>query len=226
VRFSFPALPFLSFLPCLPSFRPSDSAVSTLTTNLPGPFAVVLTTIPSSSLPRSSARKPCHSDKKAKLAKRQEYAEVTEEEYVEELLDEIAKEDALDDMIEKMEQVEEATLAADDDASAPVANADYAADSSDLGVTDVTADPSTVEALAQEESLAYAGDADDETYTSWDGESVLDVSPFQKGNGSNNGTSIFAPKEGSGLFHRYVFFTPAIIFCAFPPLPTSPSFPC
>lgn len=30
---------------------------------------------------------------------------------------------------------------------------------------------------------------------------------------SGNGTSIFSPKENSGLFHRYVFFTPGLILC-------------
>lgn len=45
----------------------------------------------------------------------------------------------------------------------------------------------------------------------WD-RPVLDVSStFQNGTDGNNGTSIFAPKDGSGVLHRYALFSPALI---------------
>lgn len=121
--------------------------------------------------------------------------------------------------MEKMTEFEEGASAftgsESEDESAPVADAEYAADSADLGVTD----PSSAETLEQEEALAYDDNA--EGYT-WDGSSILEVSPTFQKNGTGNGTSIFQPKAGSGLFHRYVFFTPAIIFCTF--LSPSPCF--
>ncbi|GAA5820824.1 hypothetical protein JCM3770_000355 [Rhodotorula araucariae] len=47
----------------------------------------------------------------------------------------------------------------------------------------------------------------------WDG-SILDVTASlqdDEDKDRGNGTSIFQPKDGAGLFHRYVFFTPALI---------------
>lgn len=32
---------------------------------------------------------------------------------------------------------------------------------------------------------------------------------------ARNATNIFRPDPSSGVFHRYVFFTPALIFCGF-----------
>ncbi|GAA5834137.1 hypothetical protein JCM11251_000552 [Rhodosporidiobolus azoricus] len=210
-----------------------DSAISSLTTSLPSPFAVILTSLPSTFSPSHpvSAKKGMRhhgaaaAAKKAKLAKRQAPADAdaAEEEYLEELLDEIAKEDALDDMIEKMDEFEEskgAATAVDDGLdAAPVVSDEYTADGGDLGVTDVAEpasaqQPGTIDELAQEEALAdesYDGEYSADDWLSGEG-SVLEVGAMQK-NGSGNGTSIFQPKEGSGLLHRYVFFTPSLIFC-------------
>ncbi|GAA5861914.1 hypothetical protein JCM8547_008594 [Rhodosporidiobolus lusitaniae] len=194
-----------------------DTVASEIVSGLPAPFAVVLTSLPSSfsasSLPVKRAAAPA-----SKLSKRQEMSEDAEAEYVEELLDEIAKEDALDNMIEEMEEFkeEQAKVAAEQDDSAPVVSEDYAADSVDLGVTNVGVEeavdenPASVSELAAEESYAYEASADESYVSGWDGESLVEVSPYQQD--GKNGTSIFEPKPNSGLFHRYVFFTPAIIF--------------
>ncbi|GAA5906810.1 hypothetical protein JCM6882_006836 [Rhodosporidiobolus microsporus] len=199
-----------------------DTAISSLSTNLPAPFAVILTSLPSMFSPSHPKKGKCPhaaAAQKAKLAKRQAVtaADAAEEEYVEALLDEIAKEDALDDMIEKMEEFEEQQGAAVqddglDESVTPVVSDEYAAEGSDLGVTDVAEpEPASADELAQEEALA--AEEYDDAYSSdaWGSGSVLEVSPLQD-EGAGNGTSIFQPKEGAGLLHRYVFFTPALIF--------------
>ncbi|BGP14865.1 hypothetical protein JCM10213_003779 [Rhodosporidiobolus nylandii] len=207
-----------------------DDVFSSLTPVLPGPFAVVLTSLPSAaslaapagaSLVAHQKRGDYSRPKPLKWkrpSKRQEITDAVEEEYVDELLDEIAKEDALEEMYEKMEQLENAEAAAPSSSlstgAAPVANEEYAAASNELGVTDV-ADPtvgsSDSKTLSELETEEYAVE-DPYTSDAWDGESLLDVSPYQDEDGGNNGTSIFQPKEKSGLLHRYVFFTPALIF--------------
>jgi hypothetical protein len=49
--------------------------------------------------------------------------------------------------------------------------------------------------------------------------SEVDYEAFKKDGDKKkkNGTSIFEPEENSGLLHRYVFFTPALVFCTFSP---------
>ncbi|GAA5893740.1 hypothetical protein JCM8208_001232 [Rhodotorula glutinis] len=143
----------------------------------------------------SIAKSKGKSQKKAakSLVKRQDEfaddgeASSSEETYIEELLEEIAAEDAVESSEADAEVI-----------SRPVVE--------DGEAVDVTQDE-------------YAAAVD--PYTEWDG-SVLDVTPLKKGSsgddsddddgeGSSNGTSIFQPKPNSGLFHRYVFFTPALI---------------
>ncbi|KPV77263.1 uncharacterized protein RHOBADRAFT_65959 [Rhodotorula graminis WP1] len=149
----------------------------------------------------SIAKNKGKSQKKAarSLVKRQgEFADdvdgsSSEETYIEELLEEIAAEDAVESG--------EAALGEDADA--------------DVLARPVVDDGEPVEVTQAE----YAAAVD--PYTEWDG-SILDAVPLKKGSsddgddgdddeGSGNGTSIFQPKPNSGLFHRYVFFTPALI---------------
>ncbi|GAA5981950.1 hypothetical protein JCM11641_006809 [Rhodosporidiobolus odoratus] len=195
-----------------------DTAVSTLAVNLPHPFAVMIAALPS--IPTYSKRSASEYRaprllkwKRPQLVKRQAISDELEQEYVEELLDEIATEDALEEMIEKMEEI--GAVEGDAIKSAPGSTTDaeeYAAGSSDIGVTDVTSPTSETDpTLAQLEAEEYAAE-DPYTASDWDGSSLLDVTPGLQDDGRHNGTSIFQPKEKSGLLHRYVFFTPALVF--------------
>ncbi|GAA5918569.1 hypothetical protein JCM1841_003307 [Sporobolomyces salmonicolor] len=181
-----------------------DSAVSSHLISLPAPYAVILTSMPRSfSAPRPlKGKEPCHHAQK--ISKRQALAPETDDEFVEELLEEIAQEEAAEAAFDKMVE-EMATLEA-------VAEEKDAPSSTELGVMDVVEEP------VEPSEAEYAAAVDPYTQGEWDGE-TLDVSPWA-GSGEaspfyqqeGNGTSIFTPKEGSGLLHRYVFFTPALVF--------------
>ncbi|BGP46984.1 hypothetical protein JCM10450v2_002836 [Rhodotorula kratochvilovae] len=167
----------------------------------PSPRAVVISAaLPS--LPKAKKAPCAHAHAKRQLA--------NEDAYVEELLEELAAEDAgddasLDEMLQTMEAVEDAAVLdrpVVDDGAAPAP-----AQAQTEGVTELT------EAEYAAAVDPYLADADGDA---WDG-SILDVTAsLQQGDGDDdegagNGTSIFQPKEGAGLFHRYVFFTPALI---------------
>ncbi|GAA6031022.1 hypothetical protein JCM8097_003965 [Rhodosporidiobolus ruineniae] len=198
-----------------------DAAFSAAPLQIDLPYAILLSSFPPAFFPTSAPSISSASSsgvvhqKRAlsaggraaieKLRKRQYTSEEAEEEYVEELLDEIAKEDALDDMIEKMEELEEAKEEQQQEeggVAAPVANEEYAANADSLGVTDVVSDPDAEEAGFRD-AWAIGG---------FEGEGLLDVTPKLQQQDGGNGTSIFQPKAGAGLLHRYVFFTPALIF--------------
>lgn len=182
------------------------------------PHAVILTALPASySSPRIlNTKRP---DLHLKNIKRQLLEPETaglpadEQEFMNEVLEEIKEEQAFDQMMNKIE------------------SASSKDSSSDIGVSDIV-DPesivegSIVEDYQEDEELPIAkwnGEVVDNE--EWDGE-MLEVSPYtsgyeayQKGEkggkDKKNGTSIFEPKEKSGLLHRYVFFTPALVFGAF-----------
>lgn len=194
------AVPAGADVPCPCSF--ADAAAHDLDAASTGRHAVIVTAVrPSIAKGKGKAQKRVANS----LVKRQgEFlgdgeAPTSEESYIEELLEEIAAEDAV--------ELSEAAL--DEDADA------------DVLARPVVEDGEPIEITQSE----YAAAVD--PYTEWDA-SVLDVTPLKKGSssgdsdedngddneGSGNGTSIFQPKPNSGLFHRYVFFTPALILCA------------
>ncbi|GAA6018478.1 hypothetical protein JCM10207_000906 [Rhodosporidiobolus poonsookiae] len=180
-----------------------DAAVAAMTTALPRPFAVVLTALPSSYKTPRCARAAAA----RQLSKRQAITEgdgAVAEEEVDRLLDEMENEEGLEGMLDRIEAFEE------EQAAEAEAEAAYDGESSDLGVTDVA------EPVSSSSEADPFSDADEDPYTvgDWDADSLLDVSPYQQqGNDTaGNGTSIFEPKEGAGLLHRYVFFSPALIF--------------
>ncbi|GAA5888335.1 hypothetical protein JCM5296_003291 [Sporobolomyces johnsonii] len=183
-----------------------DSVVSSHLPHLAAPYAVILTSMPRSfSAPRPlKHKKPCHHAET--LSKRQALAPETDDEFVEELLEEIAQDEADEAAFDKMVEEMAALDAVADEADAP--------SSTDIGVTDIVAEEPVEPSEAE-----YAAAVDPYTQGEWDGE-MLDVSPGVAVSGEasifyqqeGNGTSIFTPKEGSGLLHRYVFFTPALVF--------------
>lgn len=132
-----------------------------------------------------------------------------EDAYVEELLEEMAAEDEADSAaLDEMASVLERPVVDDGAASLEAETATMA--DSEVPTPEEYAD-AVDPYLAESESWDSAG-------------SVLDS--FQDDDddeGSGNGTSIFAPKPNSGLFHRYVFFTPTLVLCASPPSPSPPS---
>ncbi|GAA5857479.1 hypothetical protein JCM9279_007301 [Rhodotorula babjevae] len=172
-----------------------DAAAHDLETASTGRHAIIVTAV-RPSIAKSKGKSQQRAAKS--LVKRQgDFASdsaASEESYIEELLEEIAAEDAV--------EASEAALGEDADA--------------DVLARPVVEDGEAVEVTPDE----YAAAVD--PYTEWDG-SILDVTPLKKGSsgdddeddggdeGSRNGTSIFQPKPNSGLFHRYVFFTPALI---------------
>ncbi|GAA6008848.1 hypothetical protein JCM11491_003806 [Sporobolomyces phaffii] len=175
-----------------------DAAVSYHLANLASPHAVILTALPASySSPRRVNTKQPHlhlNSKRQMLAPPASITDLPEDEqdFIEEVLDEIKEEQAIDDMLHRV-QVHDTAKAT--------------GSASDIEVSDVV----TPESLIEEE----------EEQSEWDGE-MLQVSPYAStaaGLGydasqkdKKNGTSIFQPDEKSGLLHRYVFFTPALVF--------------
>jgi hypothetical protein len=150
-----------------------DAAVTPLLTSLArtgSPHAVILTSLPSSSLASLlslKAKKPCPHSRKTKLTKRQydndyAYTSTTDEELAQE-------ETEAAELLEELEAVAE-------DFGAEI---DY----------------------ASEELGGGEGEA----------ASAIGVSAWAP---QANQTSIFAVKPNAGLLHRYVFFTPALIFGA------------
>lgn len=123
-----------------------------------------------------------------------------EQEFIEEVLEEIEEEQAFDDMMSRVKahDGEDAT----------------ALPKSDIGVSEIV----TPEDLISEEEEAVENQEEGGQEEEWDGE-PLRISPYYSeydsyAKGSKNRTSIFEPKEKSGLLHRYVFFTPALVFGA------------
>jgi len=211
-----------SFSSVLTSSVSTDSAVSYHRSNMASPHAVILTALPASySSPRKLNTKRPDLHLKQNMKRQLLEPETTglpadEQEFMDEVLEEIKEEQAFDAMINKIDTKEAST--------------------SDIGVSDIV-DPesivseSVVEDLDESEELPIAkwnGEVMDNE--EWDGE-MLEVSPYstgyeayqkgaKDGKGKKNGTSIFEPKEKSGLLHRYVFFTPALVFGALPSLLT------
>ncbi|GAA5893390.1 Ac45/VOA1 transmembrane domain-containing protein [Sporobolomyces salmoneus] len=179
----------------------ADAAVSYHLANLPSPHAVILTALPASySSPRRLNTKQPHLHLNNKQ-KRQMYEPSTEDisdlpeeeqEFIEEVLEEIKEEQAFDEMMNRVQSHDDETATSSSSSS------------SDIGVSEII---TPEELISEEEEKAQQDE--------WDGE-MLEVSPysdyssFQKD--KKNGTSIFEPKEKSGLLHRYVFFTPALVF--------------
>ncbi|GAA5992780.1 hypothetical protein JCM10908_006930 [Rhodotorula pacifica] len=165
-----------------------DSDVARFIADAPAQSAFVLTDLPTS----------LHVAPSNKHTKRQQLMPSdTSDETLEEILEEIAEEEhvdskAFDEMISEIDgsSVPIAVPSRDDDAPISITSEEYAA----------AVDPYT----------SGASESQD-----WDG-SILDVSSeFQKGENNdtdaNNGTSIFQPKEGSGILHRYALFSPGLI---------------
>ena len=162
----------------------SDSDVAQLVSTAPVHSAFFLTDLPTSLLSAT------------KLVKRQQLlpsSDTLADETLEEMLEEIAEEehvksDAFDDMLAEIEG-----------SSVPVA---------------ATANEGDEPVSASSDE--YASAVDPYGNGEWDG-NVLDVSNgfIQKGGNNDtdghNGTSIFQPEDGSGLLHRYAFFSPALI---------------
>ncbi|BGP06954.1 hypothetical protein JCM10049v2_002784 [Rhodotorula toruloides] len=184
-----------------------DKLVGGLIRSASTPYAVILT-----SLPTSLPVRPCNTQHAASysLNKRQAPgAGASDDAIVEELLEEIAEEDqlqgdTLEKMVETMQELEDVN-GQDSPAAAESATSPDYADKPEIGVTDV------VEPTEEE----YAHAVDPYTVGEWEG-SVLDVSPLQDdeddGDGNGNGTSIFQPDPKSGIFHRYTLFSPGILF--------------
>ena len=127
-----------------------------------------------------------------------------EQEFIDEVLEEIKEEQAFDDMMDRIK-----THDIDEVSSSK----------SDIGVSEIV----TPEELISEEDEMESVESMEDSDSEWDGE-MLQVSPYSDesyedfkkgGKGEKNGTSIFEPEEKSGLLHRYVFFTPALVFGEF-----------
>ncbi|GAA5968317.1 hypothetical protein JCM3765_000388 [Sporobolomyces pararoseus] len=197
----------------------ADAAVSYHLANLASPHAVILTALPASySSPRRLNTKQPHlhlNNQHKKNMKRQmlepastaDLSDLPEEEqeFIDEVLEEIKEEQAFDNMMDRIQTH-------DNEAS----TAESSSSKSDIGVSEII----TPEELISEEDEMESVESLEQSESEWDGE-MLQVSPYsgdsyedfkKGGKGEKNGTSIFEPEEKSGLLHRYVFFTPALVF--------------
>ncbi|BGP23661.1 proteophosphoglycan ppg4 [Rhodotorula toruloides] len=189
----------------------ADKLLSTLIASASTPYAVILTSLPTSLPTRPCSKKHAGIDRGSRpLTKRQAPGAGADEAIVEELLEEIADEDqlqgdTLEKMVETMQELEGVNGQNSPAAAESTTSIDQA-DKPEIGITDV------VEPTEEE----YAHAVDPYTVGEWEG-STLDVSPLQdddgdNGEGNGNGTSIFQPDPKSGIFHRYTLFSPGILF--------------
>ncbi|BGP00721.1 Proteophosphoglycan ppg4 [Rhodotorula toruloides] len=185
----------------------ADKLVGSLMTSASTPYAVIVTSLPTSLPARPCSKK--HTNSRSLKKRQAPGAGVNDDAIVEELLEEIAEEDqlqgdTLEKMVETMQELEDVNGQDSPAAAESTTSPDYA-DKPEIGVTDV------VEPTEEE----YAHAVDPYTVGEWEG-SVLDVSPLQDdeddGEGNGNGTSIFQPDPKSGIFHRYTLFSPGILF--------------
>ncbi|GAA6060901.1 hypothetical protein JCM10212_003935 [Sporobolomyces blumeae] len=193
-----------------------DRAVRIHLNHIKSPYAVILTALP----PSFSSPRPIKSKqpKAQRNVKRQllepavdpeslDDLPETEQEFVDEVLDEIAEEQAFDDMLDRVNKFESEQ---EDSTEASTSS------SSRIGVSDVAEpeEPTYDSDDSQDDTLSYS-DAWAEEMREAASSIAGGYESWQKGSkdkDEKNGTSIFAPKEGSGLLHRYVFFTPALVF--------------
>lgn len=202
----------------------ADEAVSYHLSRLSSPYAVILTALPDyySATRRLNTKQPNlhlkheqrQQGQQSKIAKRQLLEPLTkdlddlpeeDQAFIDEVLEEIKEEQAFDEMMNRIETHD---------------NARESNVKSDIGVSEIV---TPEELISEEDGMEFAEPSaiGEDQDSEWDGE-MLQVSPYSsewedyakggKGKSGNNGTSIFEPKEKSGLLHRYVFFTPALVF--------------
>ncbi|GAA5927998.1 Ac45/VOA1 transmembrane domain-containing protein [Sporobolomyces koalae] len=185
----------------------ADQAVAYHLANLASPHAVIVTALPTTySSPRKlNTKQPnlhLNNNLKRQLLEPDlldsDNIPEDEQEFIAEVLDEIKEEQAFDNMMDRVENNNK-----DDD------GVDKGQEKSDIRVSEIM----TPESLEQDEE-EWNGETINVS-PSFGSHSIVDYDTFAKDDKKkhkDNQTSIFEPAEKSGLLHRYVFFTPALVF--------------